>query len=188
MRSPKPRTRNHQEWVRNRDTAVSTRSFSAVRRANILPRLWSAFVPGLFFLLAANVALAQSYTVDWSTVDGGGGTSTGGVYSVSGTIGQPDAGRMSGGSFTVQGGFWAIIEAVQTPGAPLLSVRRTETNSVLVSWPLPADSWVLEQTPALGGGPASWTQISPPYQTNSTQSWIVVPMPTGNGFYRLHKP
>ena len=37
---------------------------------------------------------AQNYTVDWMTVDGGGGTSTGGVYSVTGTIGQPDAGVM----------------------------------------------------------------------------------------------
>ena len=29
-------------------------------------------------------------------IDGGGGTSTGGVYSVSGTIGRPDAAAMSG--------------------------------------------------------------------------------------------
>jgi hypothetical protein len=29
--------------------------------------------------------------LDWFTIDGGGGTSTGGVYAVSGTIGQPDA-------------------------------------------------------------------------------------------------
>jgi hypothetical protein len=35
---------------------------------------------------------AQSYFIDWYTIDGGGGTSTGGVYSVSGTIGRPDAG------------------------------------------------------------------------------------------------
>jgi hypothetical protein len=28
---------------------------------------------------------AQPYTLDWFTIDGGGGTSTGGVYSVSGT-------------------------------------------------------------------------------------------------------
>jgi hypothetical protein len=34
------------------------------------------------------------YSIDWSTIDGGGGTSTGGVYSVTGTIGQPDAGAI----------------------------------------------------------------------------------------------
>jgi hypothetical protein len=60
--------------------------------------------------------LAQSYSIDWFTIDGGGGTSTGGVYSVTGTIGQPDAGGlMSGGNYTLQGGFWSI-QAVQTPG------------------------------------------------------------------------
>src|SRR6266487_2900088 len=71
---------------------------------------------------------AQSYSIDWFTVDGGGGTSTGGVYSVSGTIGQPDAGKMSGGNFTVDGGFWGITAAVLTPGAPLLTITRTTTN------------------------------------------------------------
>ena len=42
------------------------------------------------------MARAQTnYSIDWYTIDGGG-TSTGGVYSASGTIGQPDAGAMSG--------------------------------------------------------------------------------------------
>jgi len=53
-------------------------------------------------------ALAQPFTLDWYTVDGGGGTSTGGLFEVSGTIGQPDAGVMSGGNFTLTGGFWVF--------------------------------------------------------------------------------
>jgi len=61
----------------------------------------------LAFLLLALVVQAQTYSIDWFTIDGGGGTSTGGVYSVSGTIGQPDAGpAMTGATFTVLGGFW----------------------------------------------------------------------------------
>ena len=57
-------------------------------------------------LLTAS-ATAQSYSIDWFTIDGGGGTSTGGVYSVTGTIGQPDAGGpMTNGSYSVTGGFW----------------------------------------------------------------------------------
>ena len=59
-------------------------------------------------------AVAQDYAINWHTIDGGGGTSTGGVYSVTGTIGQPDAGTMSGGSYTLTGGFWALPVAVQT--------------------------------------------------------------------------
>ena len=82
-----------------------------------------------FLLVPSVAALAQSYTIDWSKIAGGGGTSTGGVYSVSGTIGQPDAsGAMSGGNYSLTGGFWAAY-AVQTPGAPYLSVLRTSTPS-----------------------------------------------------------
>jgi len=53
-------------------------------------------------------AVAQSgYTLTWWTVDGGGGTfSTGGAYTLGGTIGQPDAGQLTGGTYTLGGGFW----------------------------------------------------------------------------------
>ena len=69
-------------------------------------------------LLAAVVtistaAIAQlatpSYDLSWNTIDGGGGTSSGATYEVTGTIGQPDATpvAMTGGSYSVAGGFWA---------------------------------------------------------------------------------
>ena len=45
------------------------------------------------FTLNAFTACAQNYSIDWFTIDGGGGTSTGGVYQVSGTIGPLDAGQ-----------------------------------------------------------------------------------------------
>lgn len=51
---------------------------------------------------------ADCYSISWWTVDSGGGNSVGDVYTLSGTIGQPDAGaQLSGGDFTLQGGFWA---------------------------------------------------------------------------------
>ncbi|MFO0830732.1 MAG: hypothetical protein U0637_02700 [Phycisphaerales bacterium] len=61
------------------------------------------------FIAAVAVAgstVSAQITVPWSTVDCGGGTMAGGVYTVSATIGQPDAGFMSGGVFEVTGGFW----------------------------------------------------------------------------------
>lgn len=66
----------------------------------------------LVYLLLASVlpAVAQiggGYDLTWSTIDGGGATfSTGGGYSLGGTIGQPDAGLLSGGGYTLGGGFW----------------------------------------------------------------------------------
>lgn len=49
---------------------------------------------------------APQYSVDWHTIDGGGGTSAGGGFMLAGTVGQPDAGEMSGGNYVLVGGFW----------------------------------------------------------------------------------
>jgi hypothetical protein len=61
-------------------------------------------------------AVSQSggtYDLSWHTNDGGGTTSaTGGAYSLSGTIGQPDAGSSGGGAYALTGGFWGIADAV----------------------------------------------------------------------------
>jgi len=67
----------------------------------------------LVYLLLAYVfpAVAQTgggYDLTWNSVDGGGTMfSTGGNYALGGTIGQPDAGLLSGGSYTLAGGFWS---------------------------------------------------------------------------------
>ena len=63
--------------------------------------------------LVSSSALAQSYTIDWYSVDGGGVTSnitTNGYYLL-GTIGQPDAGLLAGPTYQCLGGFWAIAGA-----------------------------------------------------------------------------
>src|ERR1051325_1350053 len=99
----------------------------------------------LFSLLLPILGSAQQYSVDWFKIAGGGGASTNGQYSVSGTIGQPDAGTVSGGNFTIDGGFWGIIAAVQTPGAPLLTIARTTTNTVAVFWASPSTGFTLQQ-------------------------------------------
>src|SRR5436309_10766626 len=97
-------------------------------------------------LFSAALVHAQSYSIDWFTIGGGGGTSAGGVFSVSGTIGQPDAGKMSGGNFTIDGGFWGIIAPVQTPGAPLLTITlNSQLSTITISWPSPSTGFILQQ-------------------------------------------
>jgi hypothetical protein len=63
-------------------------------------------------LLAALPVSAQDWSVDWSTVDGGGEIAAeGGDWSLSGTFGQWDAtdtGAASGGSWELTGGFWSL--------------------------------------------------------------------------------
>ncbi|MFI4898570.1 MAG: GC-type dockerin domain-anchored protein [Phycisphaerales bacterium JB059] len=59
-------------------------------------------------LLLAFPASAQPYEIVSSTVDAGGGVSSGGAFVLHGTIGQPEAGEvLLGGSFALAGGFWS---------------------------------------------------------------------------------
>ncbi|MHC4396143.1 MAG: hypothetical protein ACYS1A_10865 [Planctomycetota bacterium] len=67
-----------------------------------------ALLCGTVLFLALPV-LAQSggpYVLDWSTIDGGGGTSTAGQYLVRGTIGQHDAAYSQDHQYELLGGFW----------------------------------------------------------------------------------
>jgi hypothetical protein len=138
-------------------------------------------------LLLVCIARAQPFSIDWSTIDGGGGTSTGGVYSVSGTIGQPDANQqpMTGGNFSVTGGFWSLF-AVQTPGAPVLSILLTSTNSAMVYWPSPSTGFNLQQHTNLAT--TNWVAVSQTVSNNGTINFIIVNPPAGNRYYRLFKP
>jgi hypothetical protein len=136
----------------------------------------------LFSLLVPSLGFAQSYSIDWYRVSGGGGTSTGGVYSVSGTIGQHDAGGpMTGESFWLAGGFWSLY-AVPMPGAPLLIITLTTTNTAMVSWPSPSTGWSLQQNNDLST--ANWV-VGPAPVDNGIIKYIIVTPPNGNRFYRL---
>jgi hypothetical protein len=134
-----------------------------------------------------SIARAQQYSIDWYKIAGGGGTSTGGTYQVNGTIGQPDAGQqaMTGGNYSLTGGFWALY-AVQTPGAPYLWVMRTTTNTVCVWWALSGTSWQLQATTNLVSAGSPWALCS--YTTNGANCIYIESPPTGNRFYRLKQP
>ena len=137
-------------------------------------------------LVCCASARAQNYSIDWHTIDGGGGTSTGSVYSVSGTIGQSDAGSMSGGGYSLDGGFWALVSSIQTPGAPLLTILHTASNTVVVSWPSSSTGFSLQE--AFSVTQVGWTTPSETVTDNGTNKFIVVNPPTGNRYYRLFKP
>jgi hypothetical protein len=68
-------------------------------------------------LLCAALPAYGQFAVPWFTIDGGGVQgSTGGTFSLSGTVGQPDSGQeLAGGSFTLIGGFWPGL-TIPCPG------------------------------------------------------------------------
>jgi hypothetical protein len=144
---------------------------------------------GTLLLAGADHAGAQGLAMERHVSAGGGGASTGGAFALTGTVGQPDAGApLSGGAFSLSGGFWALPVAVQMPGAPLLSVSLSN-GLVIVSWPWSTNAWRLERTTAFAPEPSStvWTTVPLPYQTNAARVFITTP-PVGAAYYRLQFP
>jgi hypothetical protein len=139
----------------------------------------------LFAWLIPALGFAQSYTIDWYKIAGGGGTSTGGTYQVSGTVGQHDAGdAMTGGNYSLTGGFWSLISVVQMPGVPKLLIVPNGPGRVQILWPDAAtNSYTLQQNSNLAT--TNWVTsgytITPADGTNA----ITLTPPTGSLFFRL---
>jgi hypothetical protein len=122
---------------------------------------------------------AQSYSIDWYTIDGGGGTSQGGPYTLVGTVGQPDAHTSTGGAFTLHGGFWAGIIVPGQGELPTLYIDRSG-QIVVISWNPDATGFVLEATPDLSQ--PLWTPIFP-----DSPGSVSIPAIDDSQFFRLRK-
>ncbi len=131
-------------------------------------------------MLLASQAFGQDYSITWYTIDGGGGVSTGGVFSITGTIGQPDASiqPMTNGQFSVIGGFWALPVAVQNTNAPVLTIAPAGPGFATISWAPKTPGFVLQYTPALER--PNW-QDAP----SGSQTPVTVPATIPVRFYRL---
>jgi hypothetical protein len=106
---------------------------------------------------------------------------------LSGTIGQPDAGStMSGGNYSVDGGFWAFAAVVQTPGAPLLTITVTAPNTVVVSWPSPSTGFLLQTNSNLAT--TNWGNFSGTIFDLGGNRNVTNKPPTGNLYFRLKHP
>jgi hypothetical protein len=138
----------------------------------------------LLVLLLPAMGFAQQYSINWYKIAGGGGTSTNSQYSLSGTIGQPDASMaMSGGNYSITGGFWSIIAVIPTPGAPTIYINQSG-GTVTVSWQAVA-GWNLYQNSNLST--TSWSTSGGVSTANGT-NYLSLSHPSGNLFFRLHNP
>lgn len=127
-----------------------------------------------------SLAEAQ-FAIDWFTLDGGGGASSGGAYTLAGTIGQPDAATSSGGSYTLQGGFWpgAMVET-----APALRILRDGAN-ITLAWPDPSSGFQLQESPSLTA--PDWTDVATPPAIVGNEKQVGQTLAPGARFYRLRK-
>ena len=133
----------------------------------------------LFLAIAAH---AQPYSIDWFTIDGGGGTSTGGVFTLSGTIGQPDAGGpLTNSQYSFTGGFWALPIGVPTPGSPTLLILRGAPGFATISWNPTTPGFVLQMSDNLTT--PNWSDAP-----SGAADPATVPATLPTKFYRLRKP
>ena len=114
----------------------------------------------LLLALHAAPVLAQSYEVQWWTVDGGGGASASGAYALTGTVGQPDAGGpFTGSTFVLRSGFWSI----HGPGAagPQADLVATKTDGAATAVPGDTVTYTMTVT-NLGPAAASGAAVTDP--------------------------
>jgi hypothetical protein len=136
----------------------------------------------LLLAVASVTAAAQTYSLGSFTLDGGGGTSTGGIYAVSGALGQPDATvTLTGGAFAVTGGFWVLPGVVQTSGGPRLTVMPGAPGQAVLSWTPATAGFVLQESPGLQ--PPAWVNSE-----SGAQNPVAVPAGQAARFYRVFKP
>ena len=113
----------------------------------------TSIVASALGLLSAIAVHAQNYTIDWHTIDGGGHVfAAGGGYDLSGSIGQFDAGvAMTGGDYTLAGGFW--------PGAAAYAVGDLNCDGVVNLFDI--DPFVLALISMQNGVPEAYYDVYP---------------------------
>lgn len=119
-------------------------------------------------------------------ITGGGGSSSNGLYQVSGTIGQHEAGNsLAGPGYSLTGGFWRLISAVPNPAGPTLTIT-SAGGSVIISWPNNG-SFTLQMANLLAT-PINWTISGYPVSTSNGTNTVTITPPTGSLFFRLGYP
>jgi hypothetical protein len=91
----------------------------------------------------------------------------------------------AGGSLTNGASVQAVFD-LNAPALPLLSIRLTSANAVVISWPAPSDGFALEQNVSLN--PATWEPITDTIAVIDGQNQVIVSPPVGTRFYRLESP
>lgn len=146
----------------------------------------------LLGVLMTSVSLcnAQMYSIPRFTIAAGGGSLAGGPYLIQGTSGQPEPGGPRAATpYVIMGGFWPGAASSLRLVSPELALFLQPDGNVLISWPLSASGFGLDESSSLGMSlnPPQWNAVPFPYQTNADRISVTV-QPIGSKFYRLRSP
>jgi hypothetical protein len=133
---------------------------------------------GIVVALTMTAAMGQPYSIESYVIAGGGGSSSGGGFSLSGTVAEASAGTaLTGGVYTLRGGFWPGIIVTAEGEVPQLFIQLSGP-SVTLSWAPATAGFVLEQSGDVVSG--AWL---PAPEGNP----VLVPATDSAAFYRLRK-
>ena len=118
-------------------TATTTRTATRMSTASITSTRTGTTIA----TVTTTPSVVPNFSMDWHTIDGGGGTSAGGAFTLDGTIGQHDAGAACGGQFSMESGFWygsglcppPPPPATNTPVPPATSTRTVINTPTRIS-------------------------------------------------------
>ena len=144
----------------------------------VKPTLCLIMATWLVLLGQFQIALGQTggpYTIDWWTIDSGGGTSTGGQFAMADTVGQPDAANFPSTDnqrYVLTDGFWqeSVTGCVELRQ---LTIVGPESGQVLDTY-----HFSLQAGPAQASIPLryQWSPepISGQGTANATYSWNTI--------------
>ncbi len=144
----------------------------------------------IILLLTSSLLHADPrFVLKKTVIPGGGSTLTSPRFTLTGTIGQPEASPRlvsTDGRFTLAPGFWGDYSVVQQPNLPLLTIRRGATGFFVLAWPIDTANATLEQS--LDLTPSSWTTVTTRVIDTATEHTVTVPINAPKKFFRLSVP
>ena len=128
---------------------------------------YSTFVV-LWAVAVANAQSGGGYLIKKSTIDSGGYTyHTGGGYKLGGTVGQHDAGPLSGGGYKLTGGFWSPASGSTGASLPIADPTGI-TKPRFISFSVPAAATAAAGDTALRVKLTTVHNVVPPYTAGAS--------------------
>ena len=143
-------------------------------------------LPLLLAIICTSTALAADYATGWQTIDGGGGTSTNGQYSL--RHHRPAGRRCDDGRSVHPGRRFLGPHLSRANTRRAVALRHAHPDQHRARLLARPGSGLEVASDHLTATPVVWTPLPPPYQVSGTNLSFIEAAPTGNKFYRLQKP
>lgn len=152
------------------------------------PTAMKTSIPTLLLALLACGTQAQP-VIDWFTLDAAGGASSSASYIINSTAGQNEVGStfLNSANYRIVPGFWALENLGPQTGVPVLTITLSGAN-VILSWPSPSTSFVLQHADTFDTLPAAWANTPGAISDNGFIKSLTIPHNQAHIFYRLRRP